>query len=331
MNETKRNIAVGLFVILGTVLLGWLVLRFSSLVSLAGGAYQVSVRVENSHGASRGKAVHFNGVQVGTVDTVRLADRGRGVELVLGIREGIDIPRNAVLEASSTALGDPMLDIRLSEDPATRRPVEPAPPVPTDGTARLQGRSTTFQAALTQRLDSMMNRFSGVDTAINNLIEMTEPRSVEDVEQGGKPPNLSATVARIDQAVSEVASRENVERLGRILAELETATQRFNQTLGEADKTLVTIRTDVDKLTDESVRLLGKLTDDAAEVNHLLRSLQSLVKGVQEGEGTVGKLLTDDDLHDQIRILVLEAQLALKDFRVLTKKLEKEGVLRLGD
>lgn len=340
MTEVQRNTAVGLFVIIGFVLLAGIILSFSNLAALARGGYTVDVLLGNSAGAMPGKLVHFNGVEVGSVESVGLAPDGVQVALVLKINRGIGIPRNAELNATATGFGDTLLDIRLPTD-ALGRPVEPGPPLETDGTARLAGvagGSRLLPKALTDRIEDFMAKFDYLDAAIRNLAEMTEPRTPEEVDSGAKPPNLSATVARFDATMARVADEENAQHLKELLANMAEVSTDLKRTVADADAFFSKAADAVDKVTDdvdevktETNRLLGKLYDDAMKLSNLLGTMNSLAKGVQEGEGTFGKLLVSDELHKQLELMLVEAQLAFKEFRILMTKLEKEGVFRSGD
>ena len=59
-------------------------------------------------------------------------------------------------------------------------------------------------------------------------------------------------------------------------------------------------------------------------------TINSLAKGVQEGEGSLGKLLKKEDLHKELVLMVLEIQEASKAMKRLLVKLEKEGIMRSG-
>jgi len=339
MTEAQRNTAVGIFVLIGFGLLAGIILSFSNLAALARGGYTIEVRLNHSAGTMPGKLVHFNGVEVGSVESVGLVADGVEVALVLKINRGTRIPGNAELNATSTGFGDTYLDIRLPTD-ALGRPVAPGTPVAQDGTARLKGVSGGSQLlpkSLTDRLEEFMTKFDYLDAAIRNLAEMTEPRTPAEVDSGAKPPNLSATVARFDATMARVADDQNARNLKELLANMADVSADLKRTVADADVffskaagSVDKITADVDDVKEKSNRLLGKLYDDAMKLSNLLGTMNSLAKGLQEGKGTAGKLLVSDELHKQLELMLVEAQLAFKEFRILMTKLEKEGVFRSG-
>ena len=339
MTERQRTTAVGIFVLIGFGLLAFLILRFSYFAMIAKGGYLVEAHVPHSGGAIPDKTVHYLGVAAGTVAGVRLAEGDMGVVVTLRIKDDVDIPANAQLRISPTGFGDTYIDIELPTDAVGRR-VEPAPPLKRDGTARLAGVTTGAQLvpkSLTDRIERTLAKFERLDVLLANLAEMTEPRSLDDVESGRKPPNLAAAVARFDHTLSALADDENVRNMKETLQSLSVASARLDQTLKRAEETfgkagyaIDKVSSDVDEVRERADRLLAKLLDDAAKVSNLLDTLNSLAKGVQEGEGSVGKLLKSDDLHRQLVLLVEQMNLAFQDLSRLIVKLEMEGLMRKG-
>ena len=340
MTEKQRNAAVGAFVILGFVLLVGIIVQFANLATLLRGGYRVTVYLDHSKGIIEGKTVHFNGVEIGTVDQIEIVEGGRRISLIVRIEQAVDIPSNAELHVMSTALGDAYIDVRLPQDSQGRR-AEPGPAIPKDGTARLAGTTAGGQLvpkSLTDRVEAFLVKCERIDEVVLNLAAMTEPRTPEEVDAGEKPPNLAVAIARFDAAMAKVADDENAANLKTTLANLADASTRFNDTLKRADEAFAKAGYAIDKMTsdagevkDKTTRLLGKLYDDAVRVSTLLDTFNSLAKGVQEGEGTVGKLLKSDELHRQLQLTILEMQDAFKQVRILMQKLQTEGLLRKGD
>lgn len=345
MSEARRNTAVGLFVIVGFVLLGAIIVQFSNLASLAGGGYRIKVNLDHSGNIMSGKIVHFNGVPIGTVKSVTVAEGGQGVVIVLRINEGVVIPEHAQLRSQSSGLGDTYLDFVLPRDDQGRW-IDPGPPLATDGLATITGTTATGSSLLPQNLTSKaeaaLAKFEQLDVerldaAIRNFADMTEARSLADVDAGKVKPNLTTAIARFDAAVAKMADDENAKSLKELLKNVSTAAGTFGETMKQAKELIAQmsvatgkLSSDADVIKDKADKLLTKLMDDAMRVSDLLTTLNSLAKGVQEGEGTVGKLLKSEDLHKQIVMMMLDMQEAAKALNRLLVKLEKEGLMRKG-
>lgn len=327
-NEARRNMAVGVFVIVAFILLAAIILQFSQIASFTGGGYDVTVRMPHSGRTMPGKPVFFNGVTIGKVGGVRLAAGGRGVVITLRINDGIAIPSNTRFEARTSGLGDAVLDFILPAD-ATGEFLDPAAPLPTDGTATVEG--------AVSGVERFLSKFERLDSVINNLVEMTEPRRIVDVDAGRAKPNLTVAIARFDTAVANLANKENTQNLRQLLQNAATASTSFDETLRKTNRLLdqttfavSKVTGDVDEVKQKANLLLGKLYDDALRLSNFLDTINSLAKGVQEGDGSLGKLLKSEDLHKELVLMMLEMQEASKAMKRLLIKLEKEGLTRSG-
>ena len=133
----------------------------------------------------------------------------------------------------------------------------------------------------------------------------------------GRLINDEALGAEIDRAIRSVADTfQNLERvtaqladgegsIGRLLMEdsvyasLERASQNLDSLLAEAREALQSAQ-------DPNAGTLGMLWNDrdlARELAQAVENLNSLTRGLVEGEGTLGMLLTDDQLGQNLTTL----------------------------
>jgi phospholipid/cholesterol/gamma-HCH transport system substrate-binding protein len=83
MERTKVNVAVGLFLVLGILALGYLSIRLGRVSFLGGTGYLVSADFPSVGGLKAGSGVEIAGVQVGRVESIGLADYQARVTLRL--------------------------------------------------------------------------------------------------------------------------------------------------------------------------------------------------------------------------------------------------------
>jgi phospholipid/cholesterol/gamma-HCH transport system substrate-binding protein len=74
MDRSRVNIAVGMFVILGIVALGYLSIQLGQVSFLGGRGYAVTVDFPSVGGLKAGSAVEIAGVEIGRVESIGLAD-----------------------------------------------------------------------------------------------------------------------------------------------------------------------------------------------------------------------------------------------------------------
>jgi phospholipid/cholesterol/gamma-HCH transport system substrate-binding protein len=74
MERTKVNVAVGLFLVLGILALGWLSIRLGRVSFLGGAGYLVTADFPAVGGLKAGSGVEIAGVLIGRVESIGLAD-----------------------------------------------------------------------------------------------------------------------------------------------------------------------------------------------------------------------------------------------------------------
>ena len=74
MERTKLNLAVGCFVLVGILALGYLSIKLGRVSWLGGGGYDVTADFPSVGGLKAGSSVEIAGVEVGRVESIGLAD-----------------------------------------------------------------------------------------------------------------------------------------------------------------------------------------------------------------------------------------------------------------
>jgi phospholipid/cholesterol/gamma-HCH transport system substrate-binding protein len=98
MSESRAALKVGLFVIVGLVLLGVLVVLFSKGTTFSGRHIQLQLKSGNVGSIKRGASVVMSGVPVGYVSGIDLGDEGTNVLIFLEIRANRKIRDDAQFE-----------------------------------------------------------------------------------------------------------------------------------------------------------------------------------------------------------------------------------------
>jgi len=102
MDRTRVNIAVGIFVILGVVALGYLSVQLGQVSFLGSRGYAVTVDFPSVGGLKAGSAVEIAGVEIGRVESIGLADYQARV--TLRVRSGIKLQEDAIASIKTKGL-----------------------------------------------------------------------------------------------------------------------------------------------------------------------------------------------------------------------------------
>jgi len=102
MERSRANIAVGVFVILGMVALGYLSIKLGQVSFLGGRGYAVTVDFPSVGGLKPGSAVEIAGVEIGRVEAIGLADYQARV--TLRVQTGIKLQDDAIASIKTKGL-----------------------------------------------------------------------------------------------------------------------------------------------------------------------------------------------------------------------------------
>ena len=288
--QKRRNIIVGVFVLIGVCALVWLIFVFGELPVTVSKlkSFQVSAQFPTAPGVQKETPVRFCGYQIGRVTKVKPPEKRRdlktGLEyhqtlVVLGIdKEYVNIPANVEVKLMTRGLGSSYIELVV--DPALPpEPVDPNRPDTkflADGML-LQGStgmtSEFFPEASQKKLEELVD---GIKVLVGNANAILGDKD--------NRHNLKSMLANLAEVSSSAVS--TTERLDKLLA---TATETSHQ-LGE---TLVEMRLVLEKINAgngtasrfvNDARLYETLLDSTKELRSLLREVERLVaKSREEG------------------------------------------------
>ena len=102
MERTKVNVAVGLFLVLGILALGYLSIRLGRVSFLGGAGYLVTADFPSVGGLKAGSGVEIAGVLIGRVEAIGLADYQARV--VLRLNSDVKIQDDSIASIKTKGL-----------------------------------------------------------------------------------------------------------------------------------------------------------------------------------------------------------------------------------
>ncbi len=102
MQRSKVNLAVGLFVVLGILALGYLSIKLGRVSWLGGGGYDVTADFPSIGGLKAGSTVEIAGVEIGRVESIGLRDYQ--AHLVLRIDSGVKLQEDSIASIKTKGL-----------------------------------------------------------------------------------------------------------------------------------------------------------------------------------------------------------------------------------
>ena len=291
--QRRRNIVVGIFVVVAMCALIWLIFKFREFPTAINRyrSFQVFVQFPTAPRVQRDTPVRFCGYQIGRVTDVKapevLVDLNTGQKyhqtvVVLGIRKKyVNIPSNVEVKLMMRGLGSSYIELKVdpAKLPAPRRdPNRPGTEFLVDKML-LQGStgltSEFFPEESQEKLDELVNT---VKTVLDNANDI----------------------------IGDPNSKENLKR---ILANVSDATKQVAQTLEELQKFLVA----------------G--TEASEELSAMIRELRQILAKVNSGEGTAAKFVNDGRLYEGLVESTEQLHMLLQELKSLIDKIREKGLL----
>lgn len=279
MSSNSTEVRVGIAVILAAVILILGILWIGEF-RLARRWETYSVRFDEVGGLSVGDPVAVSGVEMGKVGSISLKD-GR-VTTDLLIEDEVVLRDDCSVEIRSIGLmGEKFVYIMPG------RSGEILPP----GSV-IEG---DYKAGLPEVVAGMGDIMDDMEAAAQSL------RAVVAAQGGGY--TLGESLAKIDKVAAEILTllRENKD-------DIRSGTR--------AMKTVSTdLRDMVSGHKEEVAQGIQRFSAAAARLDSITLSLQEIVAGVEEGEGTLGMLIKEKKLHEDMEAALADLKYLIKDIK----------------
>lgn len=306
----RPEISVGLFVLVGFLLLGWLLLQFSKSGRDRRGGYPITVEVRDASGIRDGVPVRLGGIDIGVVSSLpQLNGESTVIEVPLTIYPDIKIPTGSAVQiATSGLMGDSFVRIL---PPAT----------PTGGFiergARIRAAETSTINDLTTNAGSAIEEVETTMTSIRVSVEHLNEiftRIEKGILNETNLSNLSELLIEMRTLSGQLKTA--TEDVGPLLADSSTAIKSVNEAAGTANTTFAR----VDSTMQEFSRTLGTINPAVTEFDQslddlrgMIETVNALVKEIDKGDGLASALINDKKLK--------------ADLEEFVTKLNKNGVL----
>ncbi|HUF77993.1 MAG TPA: MlaD family protein [Thermoanaerobaculia bacterium] len=280
----SQAVKVGIFALVSLVVLALMVLRIEDVPILGGPRLSVVAEFESVAGLDDKAAVRIAGVRVGRVAGITLVDRrarvGLAIEQPVELTEGT----RAVI-SNMGLLGEKYVELEPGPVGGPALPegaVIPgfAPPSFDDALAKFSELGDTLGDSL-----GGLGGDGDLERLIANLAAVSaEIRSLVEANRG----EIEATLANVERFSGTLAHE-----LPRLTGQVEAVLLRMDRTLAQLEGVLGDSRPDV----QETAANLRRLTEDA---HTSVDNLNEVTGRLARGEGTLGKLLTSDEAHDEL-------------------------------
>ena len=294
MKPTKE-IKAALFVLLGTFsfLIGFNFLNGTSLFKSEKNLYAIYDQVE---GLQTGTNVTVNGLSVGKVSSIDFFLNTNKILVKFTVRNDLNFSKNSIAEIYEAGLIGgksiaiiPVLDGKkplISGDTLVSR-TKP-------GLTDVVGSEI---APLQKKLEQVLINADTLISSLNTVLD-------DQAQQG------------LNKALSEVSL--TVSNLNAISSSISKILVSQDSNINQTINNLSQASANINQISDSLIK-----TDLKGMVNkfeNTVTSLNSILKSIESGEGTIGKLMKDEDLYNNLEASTKEVELLIKDLKEHPKR-----------
>ena len=297
----SKEIKVGLLAIVAVaaLVIGFNFLRGSNLFSSASTYYATYPNVE---GLNVGAPVILNGIKVGQVKNLELQpDKGNVVRVALEMQEGVVLGDSTLASLGGTLLGSKTISLTLGRNGKIFKGGEE---LRTQSDTGIAGLATALQARALPVLSSLDSTLRHVNSIINKDAQT----------------NIQGTLlsARNSTEALQRLIESNQRNINQITSNLVQMSSALNKTTTKLDRIAVNFSQLSDSLKDAPVGpALRRLNATMAEAQSTVASLN---RALNDKNSSMGKLLNDSTLYNNLTATTASSNDLLVDFKANPKR-----------
>jgi phospholipid/cholesterol/gamma-HCH transport system substrate-binding protein len=296
-NETKIGILA--VVAIAVLILGFNFLKGQSVFDKSDKLYAVFHTVS---GLQTSNAVIVNGLQIGTVHALKEKSRSLdSIVVTIHLAKDVDIPVNSIAFINKDLLGAASLSIELGNANSYVRSGD------TLNTQVTTGIAEEVKASLNPALNNINGTLKSVDSLIEVMGGYFDPRTRNNFQQ--IVANLSASSASLQSLLQSQSAviGQTLGNMNQITGNLARNNENINRTLNNLERATANVANVNVKQTMDSL-------------NYTVAQLNQAVSSINSTDGSIGLLLNDKRLYQNLENTTRSLNILMDDLRVHPKR-----------
>ncbi len=297
-NETKIGVLAAAALL--ALILGFNFLKGSSLFQHTKKLYAV---FDNVDGVEVSNNVQVNGLTIGSVTAINESDQdlSHGIIVTITMKKNVHIPSNSIAEINSSLLGSASIVVDKGD----------ATSYLDDGDTLLTKKKANLLSQVQESVNPIIVQLGGTLKSLDSVVQqvglMFDPKTKNNFS--AIIANLSASSAQLQILLNAqtgylAKSLKNVEGF---TANLDKNNDHITHTLDNVEKTTANLAS-------------AKIPETVATLQATLNQMKDLVGKLNSNNGTVGLLLNDKKLYQNLENSTRSLNILLDDFRVHPKR-----------
>lgn len=296
MKDRTKSILIALSFIVAMVLFVW-GFNFLKGKSILKNQFEFYTVYDNTQGLMSGDVVSINGMAVGTVTSLKFNPKQDGSIIVsFMVNNDLDIPDNSVVKLTSSLMGSTSLCLVLGDSEEYARSGDTLSAAYDSGT---MGMITEQIVPLKEKIETLLVSLNDLTANLNSMLNA---ELKDDIAKG--VDNFASSMDNINVISSDLKGLVDSDdgKLTLAVNNLETITGNF-----------IAVSDSLKKI--DYANLVNSLENCITEIN-------TLVEGINKGEGSAGLLMKNDSLYHNVNAAVITLQSFIDEIKENPKKLK---------
>lgn len=302
-NETK----IGALTIIAVVML-FLGFNFLKGKSLFKTGFYLYAKFPESNGLVSSNVVTINGFQAGTVSKITATKDLKEIDVEVKLNQDYDIPVNSTANISSNPLGSSSLEISLGDKKAFMKSNDTLLTVMTPG---FLGRVGNQIRPLAETAKSTLKHIDTVMQNINNVLDSSSQMHMQ--EMVANLSNVTKNLTHTTELLNKALDLQTGAFAGTV-RNVNSFTKNLADNNQRVDSLMINMTTASKHLSELDLNsAVDQLKASATQLSDMLNKMNST-------DGTLGALINDRTLYNNVNSTARSLQTLLDDLRVHPKR-----------
>lgn len=292
MLNLSNEVKVGITVLVAFII-AFVGFRFMRDIPIFRQTFQISATFDRGDGISRGSLVNVNGVKVGSVSSVRLTSDNR-VRITMSLDGEFPIPEGTVAQLTSLGIVEgKSIVLDLGDSDSYVEYGDEIEGVYVESVTEVLGsRSEEIAGDVSESLSELNTFLRQLNNTFDDSTRVSLDETIFNASQAAE--KLSELLTERQQDISR-----SIESGSQVLARMDTLAAENSP---RVDSIMVTLEENIAELEELRTELEGATSN-----------LNQILDKINRGEGTIGKLVNDPAVYDNVEELSRELSKLVSD------------------
>lgn len=293
--KISKELKAGFIAVVGICasIFGMNYLKSSTLFDSAKTYYAV---YDHVGGLQSGTAVSLNGFNVGTIQDVGFLNQRGQLLVTLSITSDFEFSRNSLAELYDTGIigGKGIQIVQKFDNAPLAQSGDTLPTSVKPGITELVQQKLT---PLQLKVEDAITNADSLVVAINNVLDVNTQANLK--QTSAELLEISKSLNGVTSSLNELMSSSNAD---------------IQNTLKNTNDISENLKMITDSIPSTDVAVI------VSESKEITKKLTAILEQLEKGEGSLGKMMSNDDLHQNLLSTSKELELLLQDLRLNPKR-----------